>query len=269
MTQNNKAGIPRLNNNVLAVMIAYFHYTAMSERRTRQRIHFPEFRDPDTLCSLCHSCHRHMSSPSEWKSSSAQQYVLSMKVPLHGSVCRPCRDDVTRSISNPTYTPRWRKEGGHVAHVYCAVKQCYNDMFTNTNVGGNREAPEHVQHLELKPNTPFPIPLCKAHYHVLYNAVRHTKYCRTCGRRLSPGGGRSCPNPKIIQEHLSQNTDFLGDISEQDLVCMTCYKSHLLGLRESKTTSTDSDMSALRKNAVVDIRSVHDVLDAAMNKTLL
>ena len=28
-------------------------------------------------------------------------------------------------------------------------------------------------------------------------------------------------------------------------------------------------MSALRKNAVVDIHSVHNVLDAAMNKTLL
>ena len=159
--------------------------------------------------------------------------------------------------------------GGYVAHVYCEVKQCYNDMFTNTSVGGNREAPEHVQYLELT----FPSHLCKAHYHVLYDTIQHTKYCRTCGRRLPPGGGRSCPNPKIIQEHLSQNTDFLGEISEQDLVCKTCYKSHLLVLRDSKTTSTDSDieaiLSALRNNAVVDMCSVHDVLDAPINKTLL
>ena len=56
-------------------------------------------------------------------------------------------------------------------------------------------------------------------------------------------------------------------------IYLTCYKSHLLVLTDSKTTSIGIDIeavvSALRKNAVVDICSVHNVHDAAMNKTPL
>ena len=80
------------------------------------------------------------------------------------------------------------KGGGHVAHVYCAVKQCYNDMFTNTSVGGNREAQEHVQHLDLKPNTAFPI----SYYCVLYDAVKHTKHVTNVYHRV----GEVMPKPK-------------------------------------------------------------------------
>ena len=53
-----------------------------------------------------------LSSSSEWKSSNTQQYAL--KVPLHGLVCHPC---ITWAVANPA---RWRKVGGHVAHMCIA-----------------------------------------------------------------------------------------------------------------------------------------------------
>jgi hypothetical protein len=39
------------------------------------------------------------------------KYVLSLNLSAESLVCRPCRDDVTRVLSNPSHVPRWRKVG--------------------------------------------------------------------------------------------------------------------------------------------------------------
>ena len=53
---------------------------------------------------------------------------------------------------------------------------------------------------------------------------------------------------------------------------LTYYKSHLLVLKENKAFSNDSDLEGILtalKQEVVSTNSVHDVLTAAMNKTLI
>ena len=261
-----------IKRKVIKIIIIIFGIAAMSQHKSKRRISFPESRDSGP-CRLCNRCHRHMSSPSEWRSTNAQQYVLSMKVPLNALVCRPCRDDVTRAACNPAYIPRWSK-GSNDSGVICFVKHCPNPMLTRMSIGGSTDSLNFPEQLEFKPNAPFPIPLCKQHYHIVYDALRHTKHCRTCGRRLPQGGNRPCPQPEIIQIHLSQNTDFEGDITEHDRVCQTCYKSHLLVVKESQPISSDRDLgktlTALKKQEiVVGISNAQDILNAAVNKTLL
>lgn len=198
----------------------------------------------------------------------AKQYFQSLQVPQNVLVCRPCRDDITRAACNPGYIPRWekgRKENNN-SGVTCFVKLCEKPIFAKAAVKGGSTC------IELKPNAPHPLPLCKAHYHTVYDALcRHNKDCRTCGRRLQ-GGGRRCPHPEVIQLHLSHNTDFDGQINDDDRVCQICYKSHLLVLKESQPVSTDSDLEGILetlKQEVVNINHVQDVLIVAMNKMLI
>ena len=77
--------------------------------------------------------------------------------------------------------------------------------------------------------TPIPTPLCKHHYRLVYHHIEPTQiHCVTCGTSLRRDSNpKLCPEPKIIQQHLSQHTGFEGVIAEGDKVCYTCYRSHL------------------------------------------
>ena len=69
---------------------------------------------------------------------------------------------------------------------------------------------------------PNPTPLCKSHYHAVYDVYQ---------LHLRVGNDRPCPQPHAIQKYLSEHTNFEGNIFEGDSVCLTCYKSHLVVLK--------------------------------------
>ena len=71
------------------------------------------------------------------------------------------------------------------------------------------------------------------------------KHCITCGRRLRPENDRPCPRTHIIQIHLFQHTDFVGDILSDHRVCLTCYRLHLVILKENQPISKDEDLKVL------------------------
>ena len=92
------------------------------------------------------------------------------------------------------------------------------------------------------PVIPNPTPLCKQHYHMLYNILWPTqRHCITCSTSLWHGSSRTCPSLNIIQNYLHDNTEFDIYINEQDKVCLTCYKSHLLIIEESKNNNAHGD----------------------------
>ena len=64
---------------------------------------------------------------------------------------------------------------------------------------------------------PVPTPLCKSHYHAVYDALqtRH-KNCRTCGKRLRMGMDRPCPQPHTIQKYLYDTLHLTWD-TEQNM----------------------------------------------------
>ncbi len=96
-------------------------------------------------------------------------------------------------------------------------------------------------------------------------------YCTTCGTTLRVTNHRKCSNPRKIEEYLRKHTDFDGHILENDKVCHTCYKSHLIILQTSNCPSTDADLEQLINDLSKQLQfySGKDVTDKAMNATAL
>ena len=165
-------------------------------RESRRRLQFSK-----EVCGLCHSHHSHLSSPKEWRNQEAIAYATSQNISL---VCRPCRDEITRVLANPSHVPRWRKGVVEKCVKDCCIKHCSNQAFHETSAWGRSEL-ECITEIEVSNDTPVPIPICKQHYHLVYNILQQRKrHCITCGRRLQQGNDRPCPKPKIIQRHLQQ-----------------------------------------------------------------
>ena len=199
--------------------------------------------------------------------------MVSMDVPADSVVCRPCRQNVTRVIADAEYMPRWRKESVESSNSYCCVQNCSELSIAHASMCSSDEFMQ-IQGIEFQ-NEPIPVPtpLCKSHYHAVYDALqtRH-KNCRTCGRRLWMGMDRPCPQPHTIQKYLYEHTDFTGNIVPSDRVCLTCYKSHLVLLKENKPVSRDSDLQSLVDCISRQSKSTgmaHDIIRAATDHMLI
>ena len=93
---------------------------------------------------------------------------------------------------------------------------------------------------------PTSTPLCKHHYHVVYDELqRRQKQYATCGTWLNQCNHRPCLKPDMIQMHLQEMTVFQVEIHSHDCVCLACYKSYLVILKENKLISSNSDLEQL------------------------
>ena len=52
----------------------------------------------------------------------------------------------------------------------------------------------------------------------------------------------------ISFKYIYPNTDFVDDILKDDRVCLTCYKSHLVIVKENQPNSKDEDLKVLIDN---------------------
>ena len=165
-------------------------------------------------------------------------------------------------IKNSNHTPRWAKI------EYCCIPLCSDTAF----VKGKISTPEQTaQFLEIEvEQVPYPTPLCKKHYHKVYDALQHKQtHCCACGVFLRCAPIRVCPNATMIKK-----TGFDGNITNGDRVCTACYKSHLQILKEVPS-STDRDLNELidgLKGCTLgqhNIRSTEDVINTAMHHTTI
>ena len=134
-------------------------------KRTKRQLEFLEPARP--ICHLCQGSHTHISSPREWKNVQAQRYVLSIGMSADSLVCRPCRQDVTRVVTDPGHTPRWGRDVETKSKNLCSVLNCTKISFAHAAISTG-ELPQGIQ-FRTKP-TPTPTPLCKHHYHAVYDA---------------------------------------------------------------------------------------------------
>ena len=175
----------------------------MSKKRSNRQLKFSE----PSVCALCHNHHSHTSSPNEWKNQHAREYVVSMDVPADSVVCRPCRHDVTRVIADAEYMRRWRKESVESSNSYCCVRNCSELSIAYASMCSSDEFIQ-IQGIEFQ-NEPIPVPtpLCKSHYHAVYDASQtRQKNCRTCGRRLRMGMDRPCPQHSAPRHKFPERT---------------------------------------------------------------
>ena len=57
----------------------------------------------DSSCELCGCRHTQMSSPSQWRNEQARELAASFQVNKDSLVCRPCRQDVSRMLTDHTH----------------------------------------------------------------------------------------------------------------------------------------------------------------------
>ena len=137
-----------------------------------------------TLCSLCHKHHNHMSSPSQWICKEALDYVASLQIPPEADICRPCRVDISKIIKMPSHVPRWTRQENIVAK--CCLIGCEEDSSVATHIPSADIAKAlQVKGFTVQNGIPSPAPLCQAHYHMVYNTITPTQViCTTCGTLL-------------------------------------------------------------------------------------
>ena len=229
--------------------------------KSKRRLDFLEPSRP--ICCLCQDHHTHVSSPKDWKNVDARRYLQSRGMSLDTAICRPCRQDVTRALADLTHVPRWEKGCGR-SKTLCFVLNCSEPSIARARVG-NSELRD-IQFQSFPP--PTPTPLCKHHYHVVYDTLQSRLHiCRTCNRRLR-GKDRPCPQPNVVEAYLREHTDFAMDISPTDRVCLTCYKSHLEILKQNYPTSTDEDLKSLVEGIRQNKGKDCDAISNAVNKIL-
>ena len=131
---------------------------------------------------------------------------------MNGSVCQACRKDITRVLSNREHIPRWKKS---LSVRECCVHGCENRVYASLHKSTSEDIEQIFSScgLEAKhPSIPVPVPLCKHHYHLVYNRLEpRQEHFVTCGTSLRKQiNSKICPQPAIIEQHLRENADFEG-----------------------------------------------------------
>ena len=195
--------------------------------------------------------------PKSWKNehllSRLRQYEPSLYVQPDSCICRLCRDGISK-IDDDNFMPRWRKNN---QKNKCFLPDCTNISSKTTQLVDYSRlcnlfniSEENSEYSNMKQ-----FPLCSEHYGTLYKQLNPTnRNCRTCSKVITDTSKtRKCPNLSLIQHFLSDNQDFVGTIDEEDRICYTCYKSHLVTIKHvtNSVESKDSDLEAL----VFQIRS--------------
>ena len=91
----------------LMIISSYCSTTSMAER-SRRRLSFPstsELEEQDEVCGLCGKAGIRTSKYPSWKDKLSQRCIQSLGVDMHSPICRVCRDDVSRLLKNPAFTP--------------------------------------------------------------------------------------------------------------------------------------------------------------------
>ena len=188
-----------------------------------------------------------MSTPAQWRNKSAQQLAVTMNVTNDQHVCQPCRQDISKLLTTPSYIPRWSKT---VDLKKCCVFRCVNKppLITSKTLDANT-VKIVLEANKLKVIDPFPqsICLCKEHYNVVYKSAFPTQ-------------------TKLVDEHLKTSTGFEGNIRDNDRVCYTCYRSHLVIIQKIRSVSNDSDLEELidELQPPATISSLEEAIDAAI-----
>ena len=167
-------------------------------------------------------------TPGKWRNADARALVLSSpEITQTSAICKPCRDDIAQCLANSEHIPRWEKRKS--ADTECCIQSCDRDAHHNTTHFSLEEMATLCRQAGIESNAlTTPTPICKHHYHFLYNLQNPSQTkCTTCLVPLRYSKHRLCPEPETIELYLQQTTEFNGKILPNSVICNTCYKLHL------------------------------------------
>ena len=135
-------------------------------------------------------------------------------------------------------TPRWLKSPISKSEKMCAIIKCPNVGVTTLQKTTSEKLSEVLQSLSLDltaSSITLPVPLCKSHYlnYDLQSFKPHPKTLQMYHLDIIIAT-KLCPQPSTIEKHLREKMGFDGKIGVTDLVCYSCYRSHLYILKQNK-----------------------------------
>ena len=180
----------------------------------------PDVCGPFYLCKSTANYYKHRNELGDNILAAIEKHTTTT---AEGCICWNCIEDIKRHSRNPNWRPRWIRHTNQ-----CVVPACTNKK-------------ESAIICQLRSNTRIldllgisvaeyqksddGVPLC-----VQRNQVYSVQY----GNKKN--NIRHCPNPVIIEEHYQTHTDFTCNITPDDPICITCYKSHLTILQDQSVS---------------------------------
>lgn len=134
--------------------------------------------------------------PKQVKSEPARTFTESLGVGDDELICSACRKDITRCLANSEHTPRWMADRDQ--NNLCCVVGCDNVVLAllNKPLHSIQKALQQASLRTCNDDIPIPVPLCKHHYHLVYNILQSSQtHCGTCKASLKHSPKRVCPNP--------------------------------------------------------------------------
>ena len=151
--------------------------------------------------------------------------LLLLNIQPESCICQPCRNDISH-LSEDGFIPRWRKQINK-GSTECCVPACTNNVYKVTKLADKFSICNFFsgqdENVNIQPESVVKeegVGLCKEHYGAWYRHIHpfQTK-CKTCDWNMTDiSKSRTCPQPNIIQKYLRENTEFSGEIADDDRV---------------------------------------------------
>ena len=171
-----------------------------------------------------------------------------------GVIYQACRKDVTRALSDSSFVPRWSKT---CTNRECCIK-CKNIVFASLHKTKIDHINEVLHALNLESSLYHTYATMQAALPCSIQQKKLQTHCITCHVSLQHSHPKPYPQTSAIEDYLRNNTGFQGSIGENDMVCYSCYQSHLFVLRQSKTISMGRDLNELI-NTIDEKKTYHAI----------
>ena len=143
-------------------------------------------------------------------------------------ICKADQKEAKEHCNDPNYIPRWKKHKESIINK-CMHNDCNADSSNARIIMASFMPNEMFTKVLNLDDFPHEIMLCTTHYHQLYAQYNSPDPCPSCGMKPKRGTCfiRHSPNPEMISKHLSENTGISIQLTSNDRICSTCYKTHL------------------------------------------
>ena len=227
----------------------------MSSRRKQTTLRTNKRRyskyHPNEACTECALCGRTITAASHFDgwSTLEKRFLtkhLGMELLPSTCICKSHHTEAKRHCSQPNYIPKWKQGVKSDERVLaCSHPQCSTTATDDHLIVPAFTSMDTMKvALSIDTDRPEQLLLCPKHYTQLHKELACPKSCGNCGMKPKRGAQftRHCPDTKTINLLLFENTGSDRCLTDSDILCLNCYKSHLAILSSIGETMTPNEL---------------------------
>ena len=220
---------------------------AVSTKLRIQDHHHSKYH-PNRNCSDCALCGHAITTVTHfgaWGTAEKQFVIkhLGKELPPSSCICKAHHTEAKRHCSKDKYTPKWKKVTQPAECILvCSYPQCSATTPDARLIEPSFESPESIK-LALNIN-PDHLVLCPKYYTEVHKKFTSPQCCASCGMKPKKGTQftRHCPDPEAINLILLENMGSSQKLTDNDKICLDCYKSHIATLNSLGEVLTPNEL---------------------------